>query len=137
MQIASAMVACTFLSAPLMFVSAKMVTLTHLDPKNYIGDLDSFVFNLSIVGLISTVSFEFLFSSLRVPNLTILIAVVGHWSLPVEQEVEEDPALLHYVPGYIAGTDTSTSFIQISYCLDNGELMAIDKILTNGLLQLN
>ena len=102
MQIASAMVACTFLSAPLMFVSAKMVTLTHLDPKNYIGDLDSFVFNLSIVGLISTVSFEFLFSSLRVPNLTILIAVVGHWSLPVEQEVEEDPALLHYVPGYIA-----------------------------------
>ena len=54
MQIASAMVACTFLSAPLMFVSAKMVTLTHLDPKNYIGDLDSFVFNLSIVGLIST-----------------------------------------------------------------------------------
>lgn len=35
-QIASAMVACTFVSAPLMFVSAKMITLQKLDPKGYI-----------------------------------------------------------------------------------------------------
>ena len=53
--IASAMVACTFLSAPLMFISAKMLTLTNLNPSNYISDLDSFLFDISIVSLIATV----------------------------------------------------------------------------------
>ena len=36
------------------FVSAKMVTLTNLNPINYISELDSFLFNVSIVGLVST-----------------------------------------------------------------------------------
>jgi len=53
--IASAMVACTFLSAPLMFISAKMVTLNDLNPMNYINELDSFLFNISIISLISTI----------------------------------------------------------------------------------
>ncbi|XP_065335026.1 lysosomal cholesterol signaling protein [Cloeon dipterum] len=49
--IASAMVACTFISAPLMFVSARMVTLTKLDPSDYLPELDTFVFRISIAGL--------------------------------------------------------------------------------------
>ncbi|KAF4533331.1 hypothetical protein B566_EDAN004452 [Ephemera danica] len=50
--IASAMVVCTFVSAPLMFVSARMVTLTKLNPSDYLPELDNFVFNVSIVGTI-------------------------------------------------------------------------------------
>lgn len=53
--IASAMVACTFLSAPLMFISAKMVTLNNLNPLNYINELDHFLFNISVISLICTV----------------------------------------------------------------------------------
>lgn len=53
--VASSMVACTFLSAPLMFISAKMLTLRNLNPSNYIKDLDAFLLNISIVSLIATV----------------------------------------------------------------------------------
>lgn len=51
--IASAMVACTFLSAPLMFVSAKMITITNCDPSEYIKQLNQFTFDVSIVGIIA------------------------------------------------------------------------------------
>lgn len=51
--IASAMVACTFLSAPLMFVSAKMITLTNMSPSKYIVELDNFAFDISIGSLIA------------------------------------------------------------------------------------
>ena len=44
------------MSAPLMFVSAKMTTLTKLDPRDYVNDLDSFLFNMSILGLVASVS---------------------------------------------------------------------------------
>ncbi|XP_046463583.1 integral membrane protein GPR155-like isoform X1 [Daphnia pulex] len=52
--VASAVTAGTFLSAPLMFISAKMLTLTNLSPSNYIQDLDSFLFDISIISLIAT-----------------------------------------------------------------------------------
>lgn len=52
-QIASAMVACTFISAPLMFVSAKMITLTNTNPSEYIKQLDSFTLDISIVAIIA------------------------------------------------------------------------------------
>ncbi|EFA13400.1 lysosomal cholesterol signaling protein isoform X2 [Tribolium castaneum] len=51
--IASAMVACTFISAPLMFVSAKMITITKTDPSEYIKQLDSFTLDISIVAIIA------------------------------------------------------------------------------------
>ncbi|XP_019875971.2 integral membrane protein GPR155 isoform X2 [Aethina tumida] len=51
--IASAMVACTFISAPLMFVSAKMITITNCDPADYIKQLDSFTLDISIIGIIT------------------------------------------------------------------------------------
>lgn len=51
------MVACTFLSAPIMFVSAKMITLkTEMNPSDYVPDLDVFLFNMSIIGLFATVN---------------------------------------------------------------------------------
>ncbi|GJQ85405.1 hypothetical protein Trydic_g10179 [Trypoxylus dichotomus] len=52
--IASAMVACTFISAPLMFVSAKMITLNDTDPAEYVKQLNNFTFDLSLVGLVAS-----------------------------------------------------------------------------------
>lgn len=51
--IASSMVACTFLSAPLMFISAKMITVTSNDPSDYIKQLDSFTLDISIIGIVA------------------------------------------------------------------------------------
>lgn len=53
--IATAMVICTFVSSPLMFISAKMITLTNTDPVDYIVKLDAFTFDVSIAGLIACI----------------------------------------------------------------------------------
>lgn len=48
--IARSMVLCTFISAPLMFISAKMISLTNLKPLDYLHELDAFSFDISVVG---------------------------------------------------------------------------------------
>nr|CAI5834013.1 unnamed protein product [Callosobruchus analis] len=53
--IASAMVVCTFVSAPLMFVSAKMITITSCNPSDYMKQLDAFTFDISIIGMICSI----------------------------------------------------------------------------------
>ncbi|XP_022903985.2 lysosomal cholesterol signaling protein [Onthophagus taurus] len=53
--IASAMVACTFISAPLMFVSAKMISLPNGDSQDYVKQLESFMFDVSILGVICSI----------------------------------------------------------------------------------
>jgi len=58
-QIAGSMVACTFLSAPLMFLAAKMIALRDLNPEDYIQHFDNFLLNVSIAGLIGAVSETF------------------------------------------------------------------------------
>ena len=50
------MVACTFVSAPLTFVSAKMVSLSSANPADYIELLDGFLLHVAIVGLVCTVN---------------------------------------------------------------------------------
>lgn len=51
--IATSMVACTFISGPLMFISAKMISLTNLNPADYLNELNSFAFDISIVSIIA------------------------------------------------------------------------------------
>ncbi|PNF32094.1 Integral membrane protein GPR155 [Cryptotermes secundus] len=53
--IASSMVACTFISAPLMFISAKMITINKLKPSDYLHELDSFALDVSIAGIFACV----------------------------------------------------------------------------------
>ncbi|KAF6208388.1 hypothetical protein GE061_016842 [Apolygus lucorum] len=53
--IATAMVACTFVSAPLMFISAKMVSISHLSPSKTLSSLAAFDLDLSIVGIFACV----------------------------------------------------------------------------------
>lgn len=59
MKVASAMVACTFISAPLTFVSARMVSLSSANPADYVQLLDGFLLPVAIIGLISTVTPHF------------------------------------------------------------------------------
>lgn len=47
------MVACTFISAPLMFISAKMISLTTLNPNDYLAELIEFGFDISVVAIVA------------------------------------------------------------------------------------
>ncbi|XP_054266157.1 integral membrane protein GPR155 isoform X2 [Macrosteles quadrilineatus] len=53
--IACAMVACTFLSAPLMFASAKMVIASNLDPDQFMKTLSLFEFDISVVASLAAI----------------------------------------------------------------------------------
>ncbi|KAK5638084.1 hypothetical protein RI129_012379 [Pyrocoelia pectoralis] len=53
--IATAIVICTFVSAPFMFISAKMITLTNTDPSEYIAKLNAFTSDVSIAALIACI----------------------------------------------------------------------------------
>jgi predicted permease len=53
--IASAMVACTFISAPLMFISAKMISITKLNPSDYLNELDKFAFDISVTAVCAVI----------------------------------------------------------------------------------
>uniref|UniRef100_A0A182Y319 Uncharacterized protein n=1 Tax=Anopheles stephensi TaxID=30069 RepID=A0A182Y319_ANOST len=64
-QIASSMVASTFISAPLMFISAKMITITNLTPADYLHELDKFSFDISIVAIVAGVWTLVLFALTR------------------------------------------------------------------------
>ncbi|KAK6634676.1 hypothetical protein RUM43_012077 [Polyplax serrata] len=49
--IASSLVICTFLSAPLMYISAKMVFMDFIPSSDYYRKLETFTFNLGIFGI--------------------------------------------------------------------------------------
>ncbi|XP_053685109.1 integral membrane protein GPR155 [Sabethes cyaneus] len=63
--IATSMVASTFISAPLMFISAKMITITNLKPSDYLNELDKFSFDISIVAICCSVWMLLLFTLTR------------------------------------------------------------------------
>uniref|UniRef100_A0AAR5Q468 DEP domain-containing protein n=1 Tax=Dendroctonus ponderosae TaxID=77166 RepID=A0AAR5Q468_DENPD len=81
--IASAMVACTFLSAPLMFVSAKMITITNCDPSQYVKELGQLTLDVSIVGVLACVWVVVVFALSRkinkIPHKATTCLVVSHF----------------------------------------------------------
>eukprot|EP00092_Neocalanus_flemingeri_P013901 GFUD01014996.1.p1 GENE.GFUD01014996.1~~GFUD01014996.1.p1 ORF type:complete len:836 (-),score=188.93 GFUD01014996.1:75-2582(-) len=54
-MIASTITASTFIAAPLMFVTAKLLTLMNMNPGDYIEQLDIFLLDVSVVGLLAAV----------------------------------------------------------------------------------
>lgn len=60
--VAASMVACTFISAPLMMVSAKMITLTNLNPKDYLNELSVVAFDISVAAILAAVAMLALFT---------------------------------------------------------------------------
>lgn len=63
-QIATGMVLCTFLSAPLMFVSAKMMTVVVSSEMDYKSMLLGTSFDLSLISIVANVSLHLNISSL-------------------------------------------------------------------------
>ena len=55
-QVTSGMVLSTFLSAPIMYVSAWLLTIPGMDPKLLIESLQNVSFDISIVSLVALVS---------------------------------------------------------------------------------
>lgn len=63
--IASSMVASTFISAPLMFMSAKMIAIHNLNPSDYMAELDKFALEISIIAIVACIYLILLFVSSR------------------------------------------------------------------------
>jgi predicted permease len=82
--VASAMVACTFVAAPIMFVSAKLMSLTDVDPKDYIDELDNFLLDISILGLAAAVWTAVVFFATKkhakVPHFMTLALIIAQVS---------------------------------------------------------
>merc|ERR1719410_389509 len=53
-SVSATITASTFMAAPLMFVTAKLLTLMNMDPRDYIDQLDLFLLDVSVVGLLAT-----------------------------------------------------------------------------------
>ncbi|XP_014293866.1 lysosomal cholesterol signaling protein isoform X2 [Halyomorpha halys] len=60
--IAGAMVACTFISAPLMFISAKMISVSNMAPNDFIPALKNFELDISVAGVVAAVILLILFT---------------------------------------------------------------------------
>lgn len=50
------MVISTFLSAPIMYASAWLLTIPSMDPRSSVAALQTVSFNISVIGLIALVS---------------------------------------------------------------------------------
>lgn len=55
LQVTSGMVISTFLSAPIMYVSAWLLTIPLMDPTPLVIELENVSFNISIVSLVALV----------------------------------------------------------------------------------
>ena len=66
--IANTITASTFIAAPLMFVTAKLLTLMNMDPGDYIEQLDVFLLDISVIGVIAAgwVVFVFIVSGINI-----------------------------------------------------------------------
>merc|ERR1719412_2169079 len=53
--IAKTITASTFIAAPLMFVTAKLLTLMNMNPGDYVDQLDTFLLDVAVVGLFAGV----------------------------------------------------------------------------------
>lgn len=55
------MVACTFISGPIIFISSKMISLTNLQPSDFFPELETFSFDICAVGILMSVATLILF----------------------------------------------------------------------------
>jgi len=60
-MIANTITANTFIAAPLMFITAKLLTLINMNPGDYINQLDIFLLDVSVVGLLAAAWVVFVF----------------------------------------------------------------------------
>lgn len=75
------MVACTFISGPIMFISAKMISLTNLSPADYSHEMEYFAFDIGIIsiaaGLCTLVSFILTKKHKKLPHTITCFLIVS------------------------------------------------------------
>lgn len=97
------MVACTFVSAPLTFVSARMVSLSSANPADYITHLDDFLMRVAVVGLVCTVTY-FSFGLPLSHFINFRAFPVFYYSrLLGEQKMAEGAAFCNALPYILSG----------------------------------
>lgn len=88
------MVACTFISAPLMFVSAKMITITTCNPSEYVNQLDELTLDVSILGVMACIWVVVVFiltkKVSKIPHKITTCLVVSHVSFLENYEQDMD-----------------------------------------------
>jgi len=52
-MIAASITASTFMAAPIMFISAKLLMVHNLDPSDYMDEIEYFLLDISVIGLIA------------------------------------------------------------------------------------
>lgn len=55
------MVACTFISGPIIFISSKMISLTNLQPSDFFPELERFSFDVCVIGILMSIATLILF----------------------------------------------------------------------------
>jgi hypothetical protein len=78
---ANAMVFSTAVAAPIMYISAKLLSITDINPADYIHELDRFLLDVSILCLLAAIWVVFVFAmtkkTLRAPYFVTTILVVS------------------------------------------------------------
>lgn len=80
LEVTSGMVISTFLSAPIIYVSAWLLTIPLMDPTPLVAELENVSFNISIVSLIALVSrvFKWLFGLWQHRRVSPPVVCGGH-----------------------------------------------------------
>lgn len=112
---ASSMVICTFLSAPMMFMSAQMISIN----KDYAVQLKRFGFDLSIVALIASIWIIFVFTVTkkykRMPHGLTLCLIVSQLLLSIS--VIWGGPLTDYTPSWHATVQQALRIFSMYSCL--------------------
>ena len=79
--LATTLVASTFVSAPIMFISARLLSIKSVNPSDYIQDLDNFLLDISIVSLFACLWVIFVLINSKkcreMPHLLTLLLTVS------------------------------------------------------------
>lgn len=65
------MVACTFISGPIIYISSKMISLTNLHPSDFFPELEHFSFDICVLGILMSVA-----------TLTLFLVTKKHQKMP-------------------------------------------------------
>jgi hypothetical protein len=76
------MVLCVFFSAPIMFLTAKIISVAKVDPSNNITALKAYQFNVSILAIPASVSYIIILLSIF-HNIILTIFFLQLWIILV------------------------------------------------------
>ena len=111
-MVANSMVFSTALAAPIMFVSAKLLSIDDLSPEDYIPELDQFLLDVSVIGILAAAWVAFVLGVTRKALRTPYFVTAG---LVVSQGIACLGAILWSVMSCTHGWRLYTQFVVLSY----------------------